>query len=81
MSKNKRDPKATSTEKPNGKRRARLFRRIRGYFFAGILVTMPLAITFAVARWFILFVDSQIVPIIPAAWNPDIEWLGSVWPT
>ena len=71
MSKNKRDPKATSTEKPNGKRRARLFRRIRGYFFAGILVTMPLAITFAVARWFILFVDSQIVPIIPAAWNPD----------
>ncbi|MBL24284.1 MAG: hypothetical protein CMM48_10360 [Rhodospirillaceae bacterium] len=46
-------------------------RRIRGYFFAGVLVTMPLAITFAVARWFILFVDSKIVPMIPAAWNPD----------
>ena len=71
MSKNKRHSKATSTENPNGKRRARLFRRVRGYFFAGILVTMPLAITFAVARWFILFVDSQIVPIIPSAWNPD----------
>ncbi len=71
MSKNKRDSRVKSTKKPNGKRRARLFRRIRGYFFAGILVTMPLAITFAVARWFILFVDSQIVPIIPAAWNPD----------
>lgn len=54
-----------------GVRRARLIRRIRGYFFAGILVTMPLAITFAVARWFILFVDSKIVPMIPAAWNPD----------
>ena len=71
MSKNKRNSKALSTEKSNGKRRARLFRRVRGYFFAGILVTMPLAITFAVARWFILFVDSQIVPIIPSAWNPD----------
>ena len=71
MSKNKRNSKAISTEKSNGKRRARLFRRVRGYFFAGILVTMPLAITFAVARWFILFVDSQIVPIIPSAWNPD----------
>lgn len=46
-------------------------RRIRGYFLAGVLVTMPLAITFAVARWFILFVDSQIVPMIPEAWNPD----------
>jgi uncharacterized membrane protein len=46
-------------------------RRIRGYFLAGVLVTMPLAITFAVARWFILFVDSKIVPMIPEAWNPD----------
>ena len=57
--------------RPKGVRRARVIRRLRGYFLAGVLVTMPLAVTFAVARWFILFVDSKIVPLIPEAWNPD----------
>lgn len=71
MSEQKPSLISSPANKESGKRKARFFRRVRGYFFAGILVTMPLAITFAVARWFILFVDSQIVPIIPAAWNPD----------
>jgi uncharacterized membrane protein len=48
-----------------------MMRRIRGYFLAGVLVTMPLAVTFAVASWFVIFVDSKIVPMIPQAWNPD----------
>ena len=67
-------PTESKSDKPRrrkGGRRARVTRRLRGYFLAGVLVTMPLAITFAVARWFILFVDSKIVPMIPENWNPD----------
>lgn len=53
--------------------------RLRAYFLAGILVTAPLAITFALASWLIEFVDSRIVPLIPLRYNPDVylkEYLG-----
>ena len=53
--------------------------RLRAYFLAGILVTAPLAITIALASWFIEFVDSRIVPLIPQRYNPDVylkEYLG-----
>ena len=53
------------------RRRLRVFPRIRGYFFAGILVTMPLTITFALAWWMIGIVDDYVVPLIPDGWNPD----------
>ena len=49
----------------------RLFARLRGYFLAGILVTAPVAITLATAWWFVGFVDSKVVPLIPARYNPD----------
>jgi len=49
-----------------------MFGRLRAYFLAGILVTAPLVITFALARWVIEFVDERIVPLIPAKYNPDI---------
>lgn len=48
------------------------FGRLRAYFLAGILVTAPLAITIALARWVIEFVDQRIVPLIPAKYNPDV---------
>lgn len=53
--------------------------RLRAYFFAGVLVTAPIAITIALASWFIEFVDSRIVPLIPARYNPDFylaKYLG-----
>jgi uncharacterized membrane protein len=53
------------------RRQFRIFPRIRGYFFAGILVTMPLTITFALAWWMIGIVDDYVVPLIPDGWNPD----------
>ncbi len=52
--------------------RITMFGRLRAYFLAGILVSAPLAITFALARWVIEFVDERIVPLIPAEYNPDI---------
>lgn len=53
------------------RRRFRIVPRLRAYFLAGILVTMPLTVTFLVAWWFIGVVDHHIVPLIPAGWNPD----------
>ncbi|MGB0551712.1 MAG: DUF502 domain-containing protein [Alphaproteobacteria bacterium] len=45
--------------------------KVRAYFFAGILVLMPVAVTITLALWFIEFVDSHIVPLIPHNWNPN----------
>lgn len=45
--------------------------RLRAYFFAGILVTAPVSITFYLAWQFIQFVDNQVSPLIPPAWNPQ----------
>ncbi len=47
--------------------------RLRAYFFAGILVTAPITITIYIAWLFIDFVDRQVTPWIPAAWNPK-QW-------
>lgn len=67
---------------PKGRRRRRrraadsagrigIVRRLRNYFFAGILVTAPLAITVWLAWEFIAFVDASVTPYIPARWNPE----------
>lgn len=59
---------------PSGKparKRHGFLHRLRAYFLAGILITAPVAITLAVASWLITFVDSRIVHLIPAQWNPD----------
>ena len=44
--------------------------RLRTYFLAGILVTAPISITFYLAWLFIAFVDRQVTPLIPEAYNP-----------
>ncbi|MEO5375776.1 MAG: DUF502 domain-containing protein [Alphaproteobacteria bacterium] len=44
--------------------------RLRAYFFAGVLVTAPAAITFYVAWLVIDFVDRQITPLLPTQYNP-----------
>lgn len=71
-------PSDPAPERPRSGARVRvrrfrigLFARLKAYFFAGILVTAPIAITAAVAIWFINLVDAQIVPLIPERWNPD----------
>lgn len=53
------------------KKHGGFFGRIRAYFLAGVLVSAPIAITFAVAIWFIGLVDDQIVHLIPDHLNPD----------
>ena len=67
-------------EKPKVRRRRRkkvpqtragFVTRLRNYFFAGVLVTAPLAITVWLASEFVTFVDSKVTPYIPAKWNPE----------
>jgi uncharacterized membrane protein len=45
--------------------------RMRAYFFAGILVTAPIAISFYLAWIFVNFVDNQVSRLFPAKYNPE----------
>lgn len=45
--------------------------RIRAYFFAGILITAPVAITFYLAWLVISFIDERVTALIPARYNPE----------
>lgn len=49
-----------------------LMGRLRAYFFAGILITAPISITFYLAWLFITFVDSRVTPWIPEKYNPTM---------
>jgi uncharacterized membrane protein len=50
--------------------RLALVARLRAYFFAGILITSPIAITVYLAWLFVSFVDSRVTPLIPERFNP-----------
>lgn len=75
------ETKAAEAEPPAGRRRRRrrraeggrpgIITRLRNYFFAGILVTAPIAITLWITSEFVSFVDSAVTPYIPAQWNPE----------
>ena len=54
------------------KRQKGRFRRyIRGYFLAGVLVTAPMGITFYISWLLIRWVDAQVTPLLPPAYNPE----------
>ncbi len=38
---------------------------MRRNFFAGLIVMMPFLLTFLIVRWFVLFIDTRIVPLVP----------------
>lgn len=45
--------------------------RVRAYFFAGVLVTAPIAITIYLAWIFVNLVDNQVTRLIPTKYNPE----------
>jgi uncharacterized membrane protein len=49
----------------------RLPEYLKAYFFAGILVTGPVSLTFYLAWLFVDFIDSRVALLIPAAYNPS----------
>ena len=54
-------------EKPNvaTKPSMRLCLYMRRNFFAGLIVMMPFLFTFLIVRWFVLFIDTRVVPLVP----------------
>lgn len=63
---------AVAESAPENPVKMTLVGRLRAYFFAGILITAPISITFYIAWNFIDFVDSKVTPLIPAAYNPKL---------
>jgi len=45
--------------------------RLKAYFFAGVLVTAPLGITFYVSWIFIKWIDSKVTSLLPTVYNPE----------
>lgn len=44
---------------------------LRNWFFAGVVVAAPIAITIWLVWSFVSFVDQHIKPLIPTQWNPE----------
>ncbi len=65
-----RPPKVKRPRTPK-RLRVSLARRTRNYFFAGILVTAPIGITFWIAWNLIEFIDNRVTPLVPPQWNPE----------
>jgi len=53
--------------KPHGS----LLGRLRAYFFTGLVITAPIAITVWATYWFVTFFDAWVKPLIPTVYNPD----------
>jgi uncharacterized membrane protein len=51
--------------------RASLFSRLKAYFFTGLVITAPIAITVWATIWFISIFDRWVKPFVPDAYNPD----------
>ena len=65
------DPADSPIIPPTKPVRIGLWPRLRGYFFAGMLVTAPIAITVYVALLLISFVDERVFALIPPEYNPE----------
>lgn len=67
---------ARKPRQPTRRRSARaprptLFQRLRGDFLTGLVVVLPLFLTFYLVWSTIGFVDARVVPLIPRAYNPE----------
>ena len=61
----------TLDEKPRGSLRRSLGARLRSWFFAGLVLFGPLAVTLYIAWWFVDTVDNWVRPLVPASFWPD----------
>lgn len=51
--------------------RTTIFGRLKAYFFTGLVIIAPIAITIWATIWFISFFDQWVKPYIPDTYNPD----------
>ncbi len=45
--------------------------RLRAYFFTGLVITAPIAITVWATYWFVTLFDAWVKPLLPLSYNPD----------
>jgi uncharacterized membrane protein len=50
---------------------AKIGRRLRGYFFAGLLTAAPIAVTVYVGVAIVNWIDSAVLTLVPEAYNPE----------
>jgi len=67
----KKAPRRAVATPEGGASRIGPVRRLRNYFFAGVLVTAPISITIWITWEVLGFVDDRVVPLVPPAWNPE----------
>jgi uncharacterized membrane protein len=48
-----------------------VFAKLRGYFFAGLLLTAPISLTIYLTWVIITFIDEKIKPLIPVVYHPE----------
>jgi uncharacterized membrane protein len=48
-----------------------LRKKLRRYFFAGLLVAVPVGLTIVVVRWLISLMDGLLVRMLPLRWQPE----------
>jgi uncharacterized membrane protein len=51
--------------------RGRALQRLRTYFFTGVIIAGPIAITIYITWWFVSLVDGWVKPIVPAIYLPE----------
>ncbi len=65
---NSDDMPVTKPDTPQGKS---IIARLRRYFFTGLVILAPVAITVWATVWFIGVFDSWVKPLVPMNYNPD----------
>lgn len=64
-------PAASAPPEPPRRHRGGFRRHLRGYFFAGVLVTAPIGLTFYLSWIIIDWIDSKVTPLIPVKYHPE----------
>ncbi|MFN4141993.1 MAG: DUF502 domain-containing protein [Aestuariivirga sp.] len=71
MPKSPDPPSQVKTVDVEIKTQTSLFGRLRAYFFTGLVITAPIAITVWATYWFVTMFDAWVKPLLPANYNPD----------
>ncbi len=67
----RQDPQRGDVTAAELKHQGSFLGRLRAYFFTGLVITAPIAITIWATYWFVTFFDAWVKPFIPALYNPD----------
>ena len=67
----RQDPQRGDVTAAELKHQGSFLGRLRAYFFTGLVITAPIAITIWATYWFVTFFDAWVKPLIPAPYNPD----------